>query len=336
MKKNLAKLFTAILLLSLFIPGLGNIAKVDAQDVTVIRLGHQAPAGTAYDILAHTFKEYIEEETDGRFEIEIYSGGSLGGDTEMMEAMQYGNLDMAVITASDLGMFVSDMEIQDLPYLFEDWEQVYKFIESDLAREFYALSEEGAGFITWSFMPRGFRHTTNDDAPIVTPEDMHDMKIRVAESQIYVDTFQAFGASAQAMAWGEVYTALQQGTIDGHENTIVTINDYKIQEVQKYLSETGHMFGFATVSASPMFADTLSEEDRALFEELALKAALDAGKEMEAIEDEVKQELIDFGMEFNEVDKEAFIALMDSVYDKYFETHDKEWYDRIIEVINAE
>lgn len=301
-------------------------------DAKVLKLGHQAPAGTAYDDLAQTFKKYVEERSEGRFKVEIYNGGSLGGDRELMEALQVGNVEFNILTASDMGMFAKEMEVQDLPYLFNDWTEVFKFLDSDAAKQLYALSDP-VGITTLAFMPRGFRHTTNNKKPLNTPSDLKGLKIRVAESSIYVDSFEAFGASPQSMAWGEVFTALQQGTVDGHENTIVTIRDYKIAEVQKYLSETGHMFGFAAITTNPKFLAELPAADQ----EIIRKAAIDAGKDIGAVQqaNELKatEELKKVGMAFNAVDKKAFSDLLKPVYDKYFQNHDKKYYDAIKEAI---
>lgn len=333
MKKNKFSLLGIIVLLvaTVFSGTFTQVAEA-SEDATVLRLAHQAPSGTLYDNLAVMFKDYVEERTDGRYVIEIYSGGSLGGDRAILEGMQVGNIDLAVTTASDVGMFIPEMEVQDLPYLFTTWDEVYTFLDSDVAQDFYDLSME-ANFYTFAFMPRGFRHVTNNDGPIETPEDLNGMKIRVAESSIYVDTFDALGANSQAMAWGEVYTALQQGTIDGHENTIVTINDYRIQEVQDYLSKTYHMFGFAGIHASPMFFDSISEEDQEIFRQAAHDAAIEMGGVTQREEEEIEQALIDGGMQINELDIQPFIDLMDPVYEGYFESHSRDWFDAIREVV---
>jgi TRAP-type C4-dicarboxylate transport system substrate-binding protein len=179
-------------------------------------------------------------------------------------------------------------------------------------------------------MPRGFRHVTSNVEPIYTPAQLKNLKIRVAESEVYIETFKALGANAQAMAWSEVFTALQQGTIDAHENTIVTIRDYKINEVQKYVSETGHFFAFGALQMNSNLLNGMSEEDQALFREAGLQAAKTLGEEQKNDEATAKAELSDLGMAFNEVtDKAEFEALVTPVYDKFFETHDRKYFDAI-------
>lgn len=309
----------------------GNSTEVvDNVEARVLKLGHQSPPGTAYDIFANTFKEYVEERSDGKYEIEIYPGAQLGGSRELMEALQVNNIELAVVTASDMGNFVSEMEVQDLPFLFNNWDEVNKFLASDFSREFYDLSSD-VGMTTLSFMPRGFRHITNDKVTIEEPGDLKGLKIRVAESSIYLDTFKALGSNPQSMAWGEVFTALQQGTVDGHENTIVTIRDYKIDEVQNHIAETGHMFGFAALASNPVFLGELGQEDQDLIRQAAVDAGIDVGSVQQQEEIDAKAELESKGMKFNEVNKQSFVDLMDPVYDKFFKSHDKKYFDAIKE-----
>ena len=336
MKKRSILILSLMLALSIFLSACGSSVSTGGSgspatgEVLTVRLGHQAPAGTAYDQLAVEFKELVEERTDGRIKIDIYSGGQLGGGRALMESIQVGNLEFAVLTASDMGMFETELEVLDVPYLFEDWDGAFKFLESDVIEDIKALSGN-AGMRTLSYMPRGFRHTTNDTRPITVPSDMNGLKLRVAESSVYVDAFTKFGASPQSMAWGEVFTALQQGTIDGQENTLITIQDYKINEVQTYLSETGHTFAFGAISVNPAWIDNLPQEDQDIIIQAATDAADVIGKKQLEDETRIAQELKDAGMIFNEVDKQAFIDLMDPVYDKFFETHDRTYFDAIKE-----
>lgn len=326
MKKRISILLALMMLAVLAMPLAGVVAE---QKPISLKLGHQAPDGTAYDDLAKTFKKYVEERTNGKYVIDVYSGGQLGGDRELMEALQFGNVHFNVLTASDMGTFAPEMEVQDLPYLFENWEQVYKFLDSDAAKEFYALSDP-VGIKTLSFMPRGFRHVTHGTKSITSLADIKGEKLRVAESKIYEETFKAFGASPQIMAWGEVYTALQQGTVNGMENTIVTMRDYSMSDVQKYCALTYHMFAFAAITVNPDFYNSLPAEEQAIF----LQAAIDAGKDVGAIQEEnekaARAELEAKGMVFVELtDMPAWVEAVKPVWDEYFKTHNKAYFDAI-------
>lgn len=299
-----------------------------APKATVLKLGHIANPGTAYDNYAHEFKRLVEEASGGRYQIDIYPSGQLGIDRELMESLQAGNVNFTVVTASDISNFVPEFEVIDLPYLYRDWDHVEKFLDSDAAKQLFALSD-AVGMKTLSFMPRGFRHVTSSKGPINSPADLKGLKIRVAESSVYVDTFKALGANAQAMAWSEVYTALQQHTVDAHENTIITTRDYKINEVQKYLSETGHFFAFAALQTNLKQFNAMSAEDQAMIQKAALDAGKTLGLEQKRLEADAKAELESKGMIFNTLDKAPFEKLVQPVYDKYFQTHERTYFDLI-------
>ncbi len=300
-----------------------------STETKVLKLGHIAAPGTAYDNFANEFKRQIEEKSDGRYVIDVYPAGQLGVDRELMESLQIGNVDFTVITASDINQFVPEMAVQDLPFLFMSWDHVFKFLESDAAKEFAALTDS-VGMKTLGFMPRGFRHVTSNIAPVNTPADLKGLKIRVAESEVYIDTFKNLGANAQAMAWGEVFTALQQGTIDAHENTVITTRDYKINEVQKYMSETGHFFAFAMMQMNTELFNNMSPDDQKMFTETGYEVAAQLGKEQQANEAAAKKELEGLGMVFNEVEnKQAFVDLVQPVYNKFLETQDSKFLDAI-------
>ncbi|MFA5575929.1 MAG: TRAP transporter substrate-binding protein [Tissierellaceae bacterium] len=295
----------------------------------VFKLGHIAAPDTAYDNLANEFKRLVEERSGGRYEIDVYPAGQLGVDRELMESLQIGNVDFTVVTASDINQFVPDFAVQDLPYLFRDWDHVEKFLVSDAAQELFALTED-VGMTTLAYMPRGFRHVTSSKGPVYTPDDLKGIKLRVAESEVYIDTFKALGANTQAMAWAEVFTALQQKTIDAHENTVITTRDYKIDEVQKYMSETGHFFAFAGMQVNSNLFNGMSAEDQEMIRTAALEAAQKLGVEQKEAEAAAKEELISKGMEFNEVpDKTLFEEKMEPVYEKFFKTHSDKYFNLI-------
>lgn len=342
MKKRSMMMLSVLLMVSLLLAACGGTAAEPAAPATpttpaentpaetvVYKLGHIAAPGTAYDNFANEFKRLVEERSNGRYEIDVYPAGQLGVDRELMESLQIGNVQFTIITASDINQFVPEMAVQDLPYLFRDWNHVEAFLDSDTAQEMYGLTDS-VGMTTLTFMPRGFRHVTSNIAPIKTPADLKGLKIRVAESETYIDTFKALGANAQAMAWGEVFTALQQKTIDAHENTVVTTRDYKIDEVQKYMSETGHFFAFAALQMNKNLLEGMSAEDQAMFREAGLEAAKKLGLDQKANEASAKAELESKGMVFNAVDdKAAFEALVQPVYEKFLKDHSSQYLDAI-------
>jgi len=323
-------IFFALVLISLVCGGCKPKSAVSVSVYSrTLHLGHLAPAGTAYDILAHKISEYVETRSNGRYKILVYPAGSLGTNQMLIESMIAGTVDMAIVTASDMSNYARALEVQDLPFLFSDWDEVFKFLKSDFINELYALTEP-AGICTLAFMPRGFRHATNNKGPITKPSDFEDMKLRVLGNMIYIDTFTALGAVLEPMPWEQVYAAINEGKVEGQENTIATIKDYKIYEVQKYLSKTGHFFAFAAVTASPVLFSALPAEDRELLRRAIVDAALDVGAEQYADEEAAAEILKDNGMLVNEIpDKQPFVEKMNSVYEKFFLNHDRRYFDGI-------
>lgn len=296
-----------------------------------LKLGHIAAPNTAYDNWAKEFKAQVEAGTNNRYKIVIYGGGQLGDSGPLMEAMQAGNLQFAVITSGDASQFINAINVLDMPFLFRSWDHVEKFIASKTARDLLDLSDQ-YGLKSLSLMPRGYRHVTNAKFPINKPEDLKGLKMRVSESPVLVEAFKAMGANAQAMAWSEVYTALQQGTVNSHENTIITTRDYKINEVQKYVSETGHVFAMATLMASGDWFKKLPKADQDIIQKAATDAAYKLGLEQKANEAKAKAELISKGMVFNSLDTEPFVKAVQPVINKYAKGDVKKFYDAILAI----
>ncbi|MGE5577412.1 MAG: TRAP transporter substrate-binding protein [Syntrophothermus sp.] len=297
-----------------------------------VKLGHMAPESSPYQQVAEKFKEIVEKETNGRVSIQIYHSGQLGFDRALLEAMQFGTLDFGVITSSPMSNFVPAFATLDLPYLFRDWDHVEKFLTSNVYKGLLKEADK-AQLVALGLLPRGFRSVTNSKRPIRTPRDMAGLRLRVIESPIYVDSFNAMGASVQAMSWGEVFTALQQGAIDGQENAINTIYDERVYEVQKYLSLTEHMFAFATIVASKKTFDKFPADIQKILREAGLKAALEVGKQQRKEVEAYLKKLQDKGMVVNQADRPAFRKLVQPVYDK-FEQKYGDKYSKAIEGLN--
>ena len=292
-----------------------------------LHLGHLAAAGTTFDILAHRIKEYVETRSNGRYNILIYSGGTLGSHRMLVESMIAGTVDMAIVTSPDLSNYADDLGVLDLPFLFSDWDEVFRFLHSDIINEFYAITDE-AGISTLAFMPRGFRHATNNRGPITRPSDFNNMNIRVVGNVTYIDTFTALGATPHAIPWEQTYAALQEGRVEAHENTIITINENHIYEVQNYLSKTGHFFAFAAVVASPITLNSIPASDQELIRKAVFDAALNLSTEQLAAENAALVDLQNNGMLINEIpDRQPFIDMMESVYENFFMSHSRKYYD---------
>jgi tripartite ATP-independent transporter DctP family solute receptor len=257
----------------------------------------------------------VAEKTNNQVHIETYHSAQLGQERELLESMQFGNLDLAAITSSPITNFTPEFGVLDMPYLFKDWDHLEAFVSSDVAKEIFSLTES-AGLKTFAMVPRGFRHVVSAKEPIYSLEDIKGMKIRVIESPIYVDTFKALGADPQAMNWGDAVTALQQGAIDGIEQSLEIVDDTGVHELAKNISKTGHMAAFVTIMASKTKFDSLPDNVKTAIEEAAVEAAqafISVNRERES---ELETGLKEFGVTFNEVEFEPFRQAVQPIYDQ--------------------
>lgn len=292
------------------------------ENPLVLKLGHMGNETNPLNTYTLRFKERVEERTNGAIQIDVYGDRVLGSDRELLEAIQMGTLDMAVTTTSPLTNFVPAYLTLDLPYLIADWDHCYKFFESDIYDE---ILKEGdsVGLTVLSLAGRGFRHVTTNDLPIRTLADIKGLKLRVIESSVYVDTFTAFGANPQAMSFGEVFTALQQGTINGHENSYLVIQEEKVYEVQNTISETAHMFAFFDMVIGTDVLNSLPEDMQEIVRTAALEAGLEETEAEQATENDVKDFLREQGVTIIEdVNVQEFMDVVQPVYDSFAEEYD--------------
>lgn len=296
-----------------------------AENPLVLKLGHMGNETNPLNTYTMRFKERVEERTGGAIQIEVYGDRVLGADRELLEAIQLGTLDMAVTTTSPLTNFIPEYLALDLPYLISDWEHCYKFFDSDVYTEMLGEGDK-VGITVLSLAGRGFRHVTTNDRPIRNLNDIKGLKLRVIESSVYVDTFTAFGANPQAMSFGEVFTALQQGTIDGHENSYLVIQEEKVYEVQNTVSETAHMFAFFDMVISTNVLNGLPADMQEIIRTAALEAGLEETQAEEASEEEVKTFLESQGVTIiSDVDVASFEGVVQPVYDKFAAENDDKY-----------
>ena len=328
------KKLALICLLTLAVLLTGCSAKVDENRPTpenplVLKLGHMGNETNPLNTYSLSFKTRVEERTNGAIKIEIYGDKVLGADRELLEAIQYGNLDMAVTTTSPLTNFVPEYLALDLPYVFLNWDHAFEFMDSALYTDLLKTGDE-EGLTILSLAARGFRHVTTNNIEIRKPADIKGLKLRVIESSVYVDTFTAFGANPQAMSFGEVFTALQQGTINGHENSYLVIEKEKVYEVQNTISETAHMFSFFDMVIGTQVLKNLPNDLQEIVRTAALEAGIEESEAERASEDTIKNNMRNQGVTIVEdVDVAAFQALVKPVYDKFSASYDAKYLDGI-------
>lgn len=282
-----------------------------------LQFGHALSEGTAAADLITELAENVYEQTDGRVEIDVFANSQLGSETEMLEQVQIGSMHMAAIMVGTMQSLDMRMAIEDLPYMWKDIDHARAAYDGAFGEALADIMDEQGmqkiGYLEW-----GFRHITNNKKPIVTPEDMQGLKIRVAQSKLRVDTFEEVKALPTAMAFSEVYGALQQGALDAQENPLANIVAPRFDEVQKYLSLTGHFYNTVMVVADPVRWQEISEGDQKVIEAEMSRISKEVQERNDAAEDAYLAELIEKGMMVNEdVDAQAFREQVLPVYDKW-------------------
>lgn len=284
-----------------------------AQDYT-LRLSHTGAPGHHYQTITEQFAEEIAQKTDGAVEIQIFPADQLGNQLESVEGTLIGTLEMTLASDTVLSNWVPDMGMLNLPFLFENMDEYLEVVEGpvgDMLSE--QVEKQGAVIIGW--WGNGMRHVTNSVRPITKPEDLKGLKIRVPEGKVFVDTFEALGAGATVMSFGELYSALQLGVVDGQENPPAHILTQNFNEVQDYVSRTGHIHMGSPLIMNAHLFYSMPEDIQ--------KTLLEVGREYDRkhidlianLEEDQWKEIEKRGMKINDVDKAPFRTAVQPVYD---------------------
>lgn len=313
------KILTAALLITvLFVSGCSSLGERKTSENSTIHLtfGHGQAEGHPYHKAALYFKKQVEEKTNGRVIVDIQPNGNLGDEREMTEGLQLGTIDITVAVAATLSGFDQDMDVFNFPYLFDTREEAFQVLDGETGKEIFD-GMRNQGIEIYGTFDLGFRSMTNSKRPIVTPDDAKGIRMRTLESSVCVDSLGKLGIDAVSMSFGELFTALQTGAVDGQENPLFTIYNSRFYEVQKYLSLTEHFYPVCPLMVSDLVWNKLSEEDAKIVRE-ELYDMVDyerkvAGEEL----DKTLQSIKAAGMEVNEVDKAVFREAISSVYEQY-------------------
>jgi tripartite ATP-independent transporter DctP family solute receptor len=295
-----------------------------------LKAGHSVAETHPYHLGLVKFAELVSQKTNGQVKIDIYANSQLGNERDMIEGLQIGTIDLVVSSTGPVSNFVPQMGVVDLPFLFRDRDHAYKVLDGPIGQDLLSKFQ-AKNIVGLAFWENGFRHLTNSKRPVTTPNDVKGLKIRTMENQVHQETFRVLGADPTPMAWSEVFTALQQGTIDGQENPIPIIYNQKIYEAQKYLSLTGHFYSPSLLLMSNAAFQKLTPEQQKAFQEAALEAAAYEREQIKQQENEQVDKLKAAGMEVTEADRAAFQQATQSVYQKFESQFGKELIQKILD-----
>lgn len=260
--------------------------------------------------------QILEKETNGRLSIKVFPAAQLGEEKDTIEQTQLGVLDMNRVSMVALNNIIPMSQVPSLPFLFKSVAQMRRVLDGPIGDDILAAFAE-KNLIGLAFYDSGARSFYNVKQPIKTPEDMKGMKIRVQQSDLMVGMVKALGANPTPMPFGEVYSALQTGAIDGAENNWPSYYTTRHFEVAKFYSETEHLMVPEALMMSKTTWDKLSKDDQKLVRDAAKKSALKMHELWEAEEKVAYEAVVKAGSKINKVDKAPFIAAMAPIYDKY-------------------
>ncbi len=239
----------------------------------VLKIGHVAPPFHGQHVGLEYFAQYLKEHSDGRWQCKIFPSGQLGGERSLAEQVQTGTLPMAVVTTAVLSNFVPEIGVVDLPFLFPDLLTAHAVLDGPIRKQLFAFFPS-RGFVALTFMENEFRDLTNSKHPVHTPADLKGLKIRTMESPIFIDTFKALGAEPVPMPFPEVYSALEQGVIDGQDNPLFVSILVKFPEVNHFITKTQHVLTETVMIVNRDFWERLSPVDKKLFRTAAGEATI--------------------------------------------------------------
>ncbi|NYT75930.1 DctP family TRAP transporter solute-binding subunit [Alcaligenaceae bacterium] len=240
--------------------------QVFAAEKLVLKAGHAASTtNTGHLALEHLGKE-LAQKTDGRITLEIFPNSQLGSERELVESIQLGNVDMTFVSSAVLGNFNKEFFALDIPFLFKDRSSVYRVLDGEIGQGLLD-SLDKVGIKGLAYWENGFRQLTNNKKVIRTPEDLAGMKMRTMENEVHIAAWKAEGANPAPLAFGELFTALQQGTFDAQEGPINLFYDMKFYEVQKYISKTNHVYSPWPVLINPDIYNSMSTEDQKILQQ---------------------------------------------------------------------
>ena len=335
MKKVLSLGLALIMAASLF-TGCGGSSSAAASgdgaaaggEPIVLKLNHVSNEKGVYQEAALKFKEEVETRTNGAVTVEIYANSQLGNERDMVESLQLGTIDVGFIASSVLTSFVPEYALLDVPFSIQDEEHAARVVEGKVGQYLSDQLLTKQLIRTLGYYQNGYRHIFSTK-PIDSIEDFHGLKIRTMETPIHQAAFTALGAMPTPMAFGEVFTALQQGTIDAAENSLDNIYSQNFHEVTKHVTLSGHVSGFVVCCMSEKSWEKIPEEYHEAITEAGRISAEYEAELMKKSNDEAQAKLEEAGVTIHEIDRAPLEAACASLADEFAEDLPEEYMTEI-------
>ncbi|WP_349292195.1 TRAP transporter substrate-binding protein [Noviherbaspirillum sp. L7-7A] len=300
-----------------------------ASAQTTMRISVSTAQNSHQGVAIDTLAKEVEKRTNGRYKIQTFYSGSLGAEREATEAVQLGTQDLTWTSTGPIPNFVPETKIFDVPFLFRDYAHARAVLDGPIGQDMLKKFEP-KGFKALAWGENGFRHMTNNKRPVVNPEDLRGLKLRTMENPVHIQAYKGFGIIPTPMAFTEVFTAMQQGTVDGQENPLSVIVANKFEQVQKHLSLTGHVYSPGVFLMNKGVFDKLAPADQQAFLEAAKVAAKANRDRVDADEKVAVADLRGKGMQVvDKIDKSKYQTTLTPVFAEFEKQFGKANLDKI-------
>lgn len=297
-----------------FSAALAAMATAAHAEKIILKFGHVGNPGSLFAASAEEFAKRANEKLGDKAEVQVFGSSQLGNDRELLQKLKLGQVQFA-LPSSVMSSISPEFGVFEMPYIIKDRDHM-KRVQAEMG-DMFQKAAQSKGYRILAYWENGFRHITNNTRPINKPEDLSGLKLRTPKGEWRVKMFQLYGANPTPMAFSDVFTALQTGVMDGQENPYTQIWSAKFQEVQKYLSITGHVYTPAYVLTSdPEFAK-LPEDVQKTLTEVAQETQAFVYESAAKLDEDLLGKLKAGGITVNEADKEAFIKASQPVYDEF-------------------
>ncbi|WP_110658216.1 TRAP transporter substrate-binding protein [Salinicola halimionae] len=308
----------------------GDVVKGDGNDYSLKFNIGLTQSSAQYRGLEY-FKKIVEQRSDDHIQVQMFHSAQLGDDLQSVSALQAGTLEMTSPSTSPMVSMFPQFAVFDLPFLFPKPEIADKVLDGDIGQQMLKdASTKGLVAIGWS--ENGYRQLTNSKTAVTSPSDLDGLKVRTMQNPIHLDIWRTLGANPTPMSFAELFTALEQGVVDGQENPWITIESSKFNEVQQYATETNHVYTPFITLVSERFWDRLPESYQQLLRDAAKQMGDYERHVSRVMNDQIKQELKDDGMKITELTPEqvaVFQKDLAPVYDDWREKIGGDLIDRI-------
>jgi tripartite ATP-independent transporter DctP family solute receptor len=257
---------------------------------------------------AQYFTERVAERSQGRLRVKLYPAGQLGDDRQTVEGMKLRSIDLTVMGCAIIGWYAPEYGVVEAPFVWRDYDHIQRVWQGEIGQDLRATMRDRAGVDMLHLWYRGPRYLSTTSRKVHTPDDLRGLKLRVPELEVYIKSWQTFGANTTPLPFTDMFMALRLGVVEGQENPLATIYGNHLHEVQRYIMETQHLIGFFVFCIGPHLDDRFTEEEREIILAAAEEATQWHNREVERSEAEYRAKLIEAGVEFVPVDREAFLS----------------------------